>query len=301
MSQSNFAKPAKPLFENAATPGDEFFKAYFEKTFERMVMNIEYSVLSNYHGKGIVAGNTEMHFLKGLEEGFDGFKADMRLTSDGVVILCHDEGYTFTPDGKITAFDKQHFVPIHEMPFSKIRSLEFEHPFEGHILHPCTLDTMLSLCEKHDVVAYLTLRAEPWREETAKRMIESLCAHKMQRRTIINLYTGVKEAVDCVSKLLPGLVFCNTKYPDVPLTKELIDSSSSDGYKIICLNLHQLGTVTAEMNQYAASKGIRIWTWGVANEEDCAAHIKQGITGFQMCSRDVNNSVVKEILFALNY
>ena len=42
-------------------------------------MNIEYSVLRNYHGQGVLPGNTEMHFRKGVEEGFDGFKAAISL------------------------------------------------------------------------------------------------------------------------------------------------------------------------------------------------------------------------------
>ena len=275
---------------------DKAFKFYFDNPFERKIMNIEYSVLRNYHGQGVLPGNTEMHFRKGFEEGFDGFKADMRLSSDGVIILCHDAGYTFTQDGRIATFNQDKFTPIHDMPFNKIRELEFEHPFEGQYLHPCTLDTMLALCEKHDVVAYLTLRAEPWRTEVAQKMVELIRAHKMEHRTIINLYTGVKEAVDCVSSFLPGLVYCNTKYPDVQLTTELIDSSAADGYKIICLNNHQLETVTPEKHQYAASKGIRIWTWGVSKAAECAAHIAQGITGFQMCSRDVTNSVIAEMV-----
>ena len=78
------------------SPADKAFKFYFDNPFERKIMNIEYSVLSNFHGQGSLAGNTEMHFRKGIEEGFDGFKADMRLSSDGVIILCHDAGYTFT-------------------------------------------------------------------------------------------------------------------------------------------------------------------------------------------------------------
>ena len=288
--------PESNIHESTFSPADKAFKAYFDNPFERKVMNIEYSVLSNFHGQGFLAGNTEMHFRKGLEEGFDGFKADMRLSSDGVIVLCHDAGYTFTQDGKIAAFNKENFTPIHDMPFSKIRDLEFEHPFEGQILHPCTLDTMLALCEKHDVAAYLTLRPEPWREEVAQRMVELVRAHNMERRTIINLFTGVKEAVDCVSSLLPGLVYCNTQYPDVPLTTELIDLSAADGYKIICLNNRHLETVTPEYHRYAASKGIRIWTWGVSKAAECAAHIAQGITGFQMCSRDVTNSVIAEMM-----
>lgn len=288
--------PESNIQKSTFSPADKAFKVYFDNPFERKVMNIEYSVLSKYHGQGILPGNTEMHFRKGLEEGFDGFKADMRLSSDGIIVLCHDAGYTFTQDGKIAAFNKENFTPIHDMPFSKIRDLEFEHPFEGQILHPCTLDTMLALCEKHDVAAYLTLRDEPWREEVARRMVDLVRAHNMERRTIINLFTGEKEAVDCVSSLLPGLVYCNTQYPGVPLTAELIDSSAADGYKIICLNIHLLESVTPEYHQYAASKGIRIWTWGVSNPEDCAAHIAHGVTGFQMCSRDVTNAVIAEIL-----
>ena len=288
--------PESNIQESSFSPADKAFKAYFDNPFERKIMNIEYSVLSNFHGQGILPGNTEMHFRKGLEEGFDGFKADMRLSSDGVIVLCHDAGYTFTQDGKITAIDKNNSTPIHDMPFSKIRDLEFEHPFEGQILHPCTLDTMLALCEKHDVAAYLTLRDDPWREEVARGMVKLIRARNMERRTIINLFTGVKEAVDYVSSLLPGLVYCNTQYPDVPLTTELIDLSAADGYKIICLNNRHLETVTPEKHQYAASKGIRIWTWGVSKAAECAAHIAHGVTGFQMFTRDVTNAVIAEIL-----
>ncbi|MBQ6471392.1 MAG: hypothetical protein IJJ33_05375 [Victivallales bacterium] len=281
---------------NTPSAADRKFQNYFSAPFERQVMNIEYSVISNYHGKGVLAGNTEMHFRKGIEEGYDGFKADMRFSSDGEIVLCHDPGYTFTQDGKITYFNKENFTSIHDMPFSQIRELEFEHPFEGETLHPCTLDTMLSICEQSDSIAYLTLRPDPWRPEVAKRMAQSLIAHNMQHRTIINLYTGVKEAVTCVSDLLPGLVYCNTRYSSEPLTPELIDSSATDGYQIICLNVCQLETVTPENLERATARNIRIWTWGVKNAEECAANIAHGITGFQMYTRDVNNAVIAELL-----
>ena len=89
----------------------------------------------------------------------------------------------------------------------------------------------------------------------------------------------------------PGTVF-----KDKSTLLKIAGSSATDGYKIICLNNHQLETVTPEKHQYAASKGIRIWTWGVSKAAECAAHIAQGITGFQMCSRDVTNSVIAEMM-----
>ena len=275
---------------------DKFFKSYFTTPFERQVMNIEYSVLSNFHDKGILAGNTEMHFRKSLEEGFDGLKADMRFTSDGEIVLCHDAGYTFTPDGKIGAFNRESFTPIRELPLCKVLSLEFEHPFEGRTLHPCTLDTMLAVCEEMDAIPYLTLRPEPWRPEVAKRMVELILKHNLQRRTIINLFTGNKEAMDTVSALLPGLVYCNTRLGTDALTTELIDSSAADGYQIICICQKMFDTVTAEKCSYAASKGIRIWNWGANSRELAAANIAIGVTGFQMYNREANNAFIAEIL-----
>lgn len=281
---------------NKPSKTDEVFKSYFTTPFKRQVMNIEYSVLSNFHDKAILAGNTEMHFRKSLEEGFDGLKADMRFTSDGEIVLCHDPGYTFDPNGRITKFDRENFTPIRELPLGKILSLEFEHPFEGQTLHPCTLDTMLAVCEEKDAIPYLTLRPEPWRAEVARRMVELILKHNLQRRTIINLFTGNKEAMDTVSALLPGLVYCNTRLGTDALTMELIDSSAADGYQIICICQRMFDTVTAEKCSYASTRGIHIWNWGANSKELATANIAIGVSGFQMYNRDANNDFIKEIL-----
>ena len=60
------------------------------------------------------------------------------------IVLCHDAGYTVDANGRITRFDRENFTPIHELPLSKILALEFDQPFEGKTLHPCTLDSMLA-------------------------------------------------------------------------------------------------------------------------------------------------------------
>ncbi|MBQ9369427.1 MAG: hypothetical protein IJT83_16720 [Victivallales bacterium] len=278
------------------TKADEFFKSYFTPPYDRRVMNIEYSVLSDFHGRAFLAGNTEMHFRKSLEEGFDGLKADMRFTSDGEIVLCHDGGYTFDANGRITKFDRENCTPIHDLPIDQVRALEFDQPFEGQTLHPCTLDTMLAVCEELDAIPYLTLRPEPWRPEVAKRMVELILKHNLQHRTIINLFTGVKEAMECVESLLPGLVYCNTRLGTDALTKELIDSSVADGYKIICICQRMFDTITAENVSYAASKGIHIWNWGAGNIELVAANLTQGVTGFQMYNREANNAVIAKLL-----
>ena len=276
---------------------DAAFKRYFTLPFERKVMNIQYSVLPGYRGKWRLPGNSELHFRLSMEDGFDGLKADMRLSKDGEIVLCHDEGYTYNADGRITRFDKNNYEAIHDMPLEKILALEFETPFKGEYLHPCKLDTMLEICRKTGAVAYLTLRPENWRADTAKRMAELVLAHKMEKRTIINLFVGNKWSVSSCTSCIPNLVYCNTRRGNEPLTRELIDSSATEGYQIICLYFtNQLESITPELVEYAASKGIRIWNWAVGNREKAEAAIARGVSGFQMCSRDVNNAVIAEIL-----
>ncbi|MBR4674623.1 MAG: hypothetical protein IKP00_09175 [Victivallales bacterium] len=279
---------------------DAAFKRFFTIPFERKAMDVLYSVVSNFHGKGRVWGNTEMHFRKGVEEGFDAFKADMRLSSDGEIVLCHDEGFTYDDNGRITRFDKNNYEAIHDMPLEKILKLEYNIPFQGQYLHPCTLDAMLAVCAEHGKTAYLTFRPEAWREDIAKRLAELLVKHNMQHRTIINMFLGenvARTTKQVVTKYIPGLVFCHTQRGNVPLTKELIDASATEGYQIICLYYKdQIDTITPELCQYAADKGIRIWCWAVGSKETAAASIAKGVSGFQMGSRDLNQAAIDEML-----
>ena len=275
---------------------DKKFSDYFNNPTNRMVMNIEYSSLGDFLGKGNLPGNTEMHFRKSIELGFDGLKADMRLTSDGEIVLCHDAGYTFDSDGKIARFNRENFTPIHDLPLDKVLSLEFADKFDGETLHPCTLDTMLALCDEYGMVPYLTLRYEPWQPVAAKRMVELILKHNLQNRTIVNLFPGKKEGMDCVAPLLPGLEYSNTRVPDDELTTELIDSSYADGFKIICLCRRTINSVTREKCQYAASKGIHIWTWASYTLPECAEDLLLGITGFQMYNRLATNSIIAKML-----
>ena len=271
---------------------------YVEHPDDSKVMDIEYSVLGEFYNFSCPEGNTELHFRKSIEYGFDGLKADMRFTRDGEIVLCHDAGFTLDADGRIGRFDRGNFVAIRDMPLEEVLRLEFAAPFDGRRLHPCTLDTMLGLCRKHGKVAYLTLRPEPWREEVAQRMTELIVKHDMQRQTIVNLFPGCKEAMDSVEKLLPGLVYCNTRRPGDALTEELMDDSAEQGYKILCLCRRMIDSVTREKCRYAARKGLHVWIWDTENAKECAYDLAKGITGFQMFSKDVTPAVIDGILAA---
>ncbi len=275
------------------------FRHYFDNPFERNVMDIEYSVLGHFCNWNCPEGNTELHFRKSIELGFDGLKADMRFTKDGEIVLCHDPGFTLDADGKIVLFDNNNYVAFRDMTLDQTLALEFAATYEGKRQTPCTLDTMLAICREHDMAAYLTLRPEPWRDEVAKRMCELILKHNMQGLTIINLYPGCIEAKDFVNNLIPNMVYCNTRLPNDALTTELIDESAAQGYNIICICRRMIETVTPEKCCYAASRGIHVWDWEATTAKDAESDLARGITGFQMFNNEATVSVIKALLSKL--
>ena len=254
------------------------------------ITNIEYSRLPGY------AGNSELHFRKAAADGFDGLKADMRLSADGEIVLCHDPGYTLGKDGRIIAFDEENFRAIHDMTLSEILSLEFDTPDEnGCHYGPCTIDTVLAVCKEYGIIPYLTNRHEDWRVQTAERMAEKLETFGLTGKAIMNLYSGDPDTMRAIRTFIPDAAACDTKHDYDLFSREMIDASADAGYKIICLCHRSKAPVTRELTDYAREKGVSVWEWGMTAREDVKRYLDLGITGFQMYTRDVTNSVIRSM------
>ncbi|MBQ3951061.1 MAG: ATP-binding cassette domain-containing protein, partial [Oscillospiraceae bacterium] len=68
--------------------------------------------------------NTKEHFAYCAEHGFDGLKTDVRITSDNKIILCHDAGFTFDQNGRITNYNASDNTPIHDLTYAECVALE---------------------------------------------------------------------------------------------------------------------------------------------------------------------------------
>ena len=254
------------------------------------ILNIEYSRLPG------APGNTELHFRMAAAAGFDGLKADMRLTKDGEIVLCHDAGYTFDRDHRITEFDADSHTAIHDLTLKEILELEFDTPAEnGDPIHPCTLDTMLSVCKENRLIPYLTNRHEEWREETAERMAFLLRRYGLENGCIMNLYPGDPRTMKAIRRVLPDPVACDTKHDYDLFSEQMIEDSAAQGYRIICLCHRSTAPVTKELVSFTFRKGIRIWEWGMTEPEEVKNYLDLGIGGFQMYTRKVTNSVIREM------
>lgn len=256
------------------------------------ITNIEYSQLPGF------AGNSKPHFMDAINNGFDGLKADMRLSKDGEIILCHDSGYSFDSKGRITAFNPKDNVPINDLSINQISKLVFDIPNNDSCYGPITLDLFLSLCQKYNMIPYLTIRDDPHYIETAIRMGELLKKYELRDKAIINFFTGKDYLFDAVKRFCGNVCTCDTKYGNELVSQQLIDQSTSHGYNIICLSLNMINCISPEITAYAKSQGLDVWVWGVSSEEDAKKCLKLGICGFQMYSRFINNQIISNLLYS---
>lgn len=236
-------------------------------------------------------GNTYGNFLASIQAGFGGLKADMRLTSDNEIVLCHDSGYKLNSDGDIIPYNSAEYassVEIHDKTFAEITALKFAEQVGGQDIHPCSLDDMLYLCKRYKSIPYLTLRNESWSSDTIDRMYYLLQKYGLVSKVIINLFPVDETLCSLLLGKDKSLIICATS-DSKHLDRSSIDDAYNLGCQIACFRRDNgvghvdllIDQLTPEIIQYAASKGIRLWAWNNTTAASIEEHIKAGIVGFQ--------------------
>lgn len=118
--------------------------------------------------------------------GYDAIKGDVRISADGVLIMCHDDGYTFDDLGKITTYSATNRTLIRNMQSADILALE--HAVYNMRVHPCTIDDYLRVCAKWNKIPFVTLRDE-YIDEIAPLVLSALKRWNLHHKAIINSFT----------------------------------------------------------------------------------------------------------------
>jgi hypothetical protein len=114
---------------------------------------------------------------------FDVIKGDVRITSDGVLVMCHDPAYTLT-NGKISGVYSTADFVIREHTFAEVRALEFA----AKPVHPSTMEELLVICKKYGKIPLLTIRDE-YIDEVIPKTFELLEKYDMVSSAILNSVT----------------------------------------------------------------------------------------------------------------
>lgn len=135
--------------------------------------------------------NSEEHFINCANTGkFTALKGDVRNTADGGLIMCHDAGYTFDSNGKITSYDNDNSTPIDTLTVAECKALTFAAQWDGKDVHPCDFETFVRVCKKHGLICYVTVRDEHIADVVAPEVLRILTLYRMIDHAIINSFTG---------------------------------------------------------------------------------------------------------------
>lgn len=145
-------------------------------------LDISYSKFSSY-----APANTKANFETAGFFGFDAIKCDVRISADNVLILCHDAGFTFDTDGRISqTHDSSNETLIRDMQSADILALEYAQFNMGE--KPCTFDDYCQICAKWDKIPFVTVRDE-YMDIIAPLVVDALRRWNLSHKAIINSFT----------------------------------------------------------------------------------------------------------------
>ena len=108
--------------------------------------------------------NTEEAFIKAAEVGFDGCETDVKITSDGVLVLAHSGSYEYA-DGTSRAVEESTFAELTEKPL--------KNDFTDTVLYPCTFRRYIEIMRDYHMFAFIELKGE-YPEESLRDMVETV-------------------------------------------------------------------------------------------------------------------------------
>ena len=149
-------------------------------------LNISYSTLD------IAAINTVETYLSAGHFGFNACKGDVRPTSDGKLIMCHDAGFTFDGNGRITTYNSSSNTPIHNLTYAECMAKEYTSKSGSgqmnHYAKVADIDQFLEVCKEYNMTAFITIREE-YISTVIAEMLAALKRHAMTDHCIINSYS----------------------------------------------------------------------------------------------------------------
>ena len=227
--------------------------------------------------------NTMSHFRKAAEYGFHCLKADMRLLKDGEIILCHDAGLTLDSLGRITKFDKEHYLSLDSMTLEE--ALSYEHcnadPESSFRPHLATLKEFLLFCKGRKLTPYITIRNERQRP-TLESLRRILCETGMTDKIIINNFPANDSTMMMVREYFPDVPVSYTIRGSLKVDREVIDRIDALGNVLLCANKRRMGDIPPDVREYAAMKNIPLFGWIVQEPDEIDECLKYGAVGFHV-------------------
>ena len=248
----------------------------------RQLLDIAYSSLN------IAPINTVEHYWLAASCGFPALKGDIRPTADGALVMCHDRGFTFDADGRITRFNPDDNKPILDMNFRECLSLEYNsfHDSLGYCARVTPYEDFVRICAETGKVCFTTIRDERI-PQASTEMLRIIKKYSMEDRLIVNSFSY--EALEETRKYSQTIPVSHVQPYCKILTKDTVDAASDLGNAIISMfsfpgndSGFDCILASAPVIEYALSRNIIMFQAILDKQEDRERAIQFGFSGFQI-------------------
>lgn len=240
-----------------------------------------YICYSDNGNSGGIAINTEEMYTWAGRHDFVAIKGDVRISSDGELVMCHDAGFTLDSNGYITNYDSANSIKIANMTYAECVALTY--PNGEHV---CGIDALIRTCKIYGKMAYVTVRDEGIWWSVAPKLFESIKKYDMSERTMINSFTY--KTLQIMRTYDDNIALSWVQVANHSVTTDDVDKAYKLGNVVICAYDYGNGAPTGITNQsasviaYAKEKGIRFYEAIVTNDTNLNLLYDNGIMGAQI-------------------
>ena len=254
------------------------------------IVNVGYSKL---HDQPYAWNSAELYEAV-CKFGFDGAKGDVTPSADGKLIMCHDAEFQFDENGRVLEPGQTGVscTPIDQLTHAECKALEYASETAkahlGYYPHVADLEDLMKVCQKYGKIPYITVRDQQI-ELCVNEVFRLLHLYDLTYKCIINSFSV--ETLRTVREKDPNVQLSLVFGPDLPLTKELVDTAIQLGDCAVCVFWWRDTQIEGKMMEesreamlYAKEKGVPIHLAHGSDRESYLRGLEQGFSGFQCVS-----------------
>ncbi len=229
--------------------------------------------------------NTELAYVNAAIAGFRWLKGDVQPTSDGKLVMCHDDRFTFDSDGYITNYNanSENTRVIHDMTYAECMACEYARKYHINTIyvdgvgtrveyHPkvCDLEQFLIVCKEFEVQPYIVIRTKHM-DVVVPELLRLLEAYDFTEHCIVNSFSlnSVKQVaeqsnhrvmISVVKEYAQGATLTNAEIDNLLATSpnctiNIYTKSTTDAW-----NNAKLAEASKKAIEYAKSLGVVVGT-----------------------------------------
>lgn len=201
--------------------------------------------------------NTDEAFQKAAEVGFDGCETDVKISKDGVLMLCHSGGYEYEDGTMLT---------VEDHTYAELTAKPLKNDFTDTVLYPCTFRRYIEIMRDNDLFAFIELKGE-YPDDKLQEIVD----------IVEELYTWDMCSVQ--SMRLVNLIKLREKYPDLPLMfcgggySADVKEARDRGFDVD-MKIEDVFPVTLQLFK---AKGLRTAVWTCDDNKTVAYALSLGV------------------------